>query len=113
MNTPKDLLLIDIDMDYDAFMKYLHKFYLEHISIVLANFGLTPVAIEIKRSTNNHVHVKVKIDKEVDYETYLHLLLALGCDVGLVSIGLTRYKLVGDPLIKQFYKKVRPQKKKD
>jgi hypothetical protein len=80
-------------------------FYLEHVNLVLSKFGLRPLSVEYYRSTSGNTHVKVKIDREVDYRLYLHLLLALGSDIGLVSISLRRLKAFGDPLVKQFYYK--------
>jgi len=104
--TPSDLLLIDIDFDYSSFMTYFIRFYEKHVKLILDKFGLRPLVIEYKESTNHNVHVKILLDKPVDYETYLHLLLALGCDLGLVSISNARLRTFGDPLVKQFYKKV-------
>jgi hypothetical protein len=80
-------------------------FYLEHIDLILSKFNLRPLSVEFYRSTNGNTHVKVKLDREVDYRTYLHLMLALGSDIGLVSISLRRLRAFGDPLVKQFYLK--------
>lgn len=105
--TPTDVLLVDVDLGYEGFVKYLKAFYEEHVELILSKFGLTAVAVEYKKSTNGNTHIKIKLDKPVDYRTYLHLMLALGCDPGLVSISLRRLEAFGDPLVKQFYRKVR------
>ncbi len=109
MITSKNVLLIDIDFNYDNFNKYLKDFYVKHVSLILEKFGLRAESIVIKESTNHNTHVMIKLDKEIDYETMLHVLLALGCDLGLVSVSLMRLKGFGDPLVKQFSKKVRPR----
>jgi len=107
MITSKNVLLIDIDFNYDNFNKYLKDFYVKHVSLILEKFGLRAESIVIKESTNHNTHVMIKLDKEVDYETMLHLMLALGSDIGLVSISLMRLKNYGDPLVKQFSRKLR------
>jgi hypothetical protein len=103
--TPRDVLLVDIDFDFEKFKEHFLDFYLEHVDLVLSKFNLRALSVEFYRSTNGNIHVKVKLDREVDYKTYLHLLLALGSDAGLVSISLRRLRAFGDPLVKQFYYK--------
>jgi len=109
MITPKDLLLIDIDFNYDNFNKYLKDFYMKHVSLILEKFNLKAESVVVKKSTNGNTHIMIKLDKEIDYETMIHVLLALGCDLGLVSVSLMRLRGFGDPLVKQFSKKVRPR----
>ena len=103
--TPRDVLLIDIDFDFEKFKAYFLGFYLEHVDLILSRFSLRPLSVEFYRSTSGNTHVKIKLDREVDYKLYLHLMLALGCDLGLVSISLRRLRAFGDPLVKQFYHK--------
>jgi hypothetical protein len=74
---------------------------------VLEKFGLRAESIVIKESTNHNTHIAIKLNREISYEEMLHLMLALGCDVGLVSISLMRLKNYGDPLVKQFSRKLR------
>jgi hypothetical protein len=105
MLTPKDVLLVDIDFEFEKFRKYFLGFYLEHINLILSKFNLRALSVEFYESTNGNTHIKIKLDREVDYKLYLHLLLALGSDVGLVSISLRRLRAFGDPLVKQFYYK--------
>jgi len=110
MITARDILLIDIDKPFDHFMLYMREFWEEHLTLMLEKFNLRALAIEYKRSTNNNTHIMIKLDKEVDYKLMLHLMLSLGCDIGLVSIGLMRLETFGDPLIKQFHRKKRNKK---
>ena len=105
MITPKDILLVDLDFEYSKFKRYFLGFYLEHVNLVLSKFGLKMLSFEFYQSTNGNTHVKIKLDREIDYKLYLHLMLALGSDIGLVSISLRRLKAFGDPLVKQFYYK--------
>jgi len=107
MITPKNVLLIDIDYNYENFMIHLKDFYISHVYDVLFKYGLLPESIEIKRSSSNNVHVMIRLNREISYELMLKLMLALGCDLGLVSISLMRLKAFGDPLIKQFHFKER------
>jgi len=107
MITPKNVLLIDIDYNYENFMAYLKDFYVKHVNDLLFRYGLLPESIEIKRSSSNNVHVMIRLNREISYELMLKLMLALGCDLGLVSISLMRLKAFGDPLIKQFHFKER------
>ena len=107
MITPKNILLIDIDYNYENFMAYLKDFYVKHVNDILFRYGLLPEFIEFKKSSSNNVHVMIKLNREISYELMLKLMLALGCDLGLVSISLMRLKAFGDPLIKQFQFKER------
>jgi hypothetical protein len=107
MITPKNILLIDIDYNYENFMLYLKDFYVKHINDLLFRYGLLAEHIEFKRSASNNVHVMIRLNREISYELMLRLMLSLGCDLGLVSISLMRLKAFGDPLIKQFQFKER------
>jgi predicted DNA-binding ribbon-helix-helix protein len=107
MITPRNILLIDIDYDYENFMLYLKDFYVKHVYDVLFRYGLLAEHIEFKRSSSGNTHVIIKLNREIDYHLMLRLMLALGCDLGLVSISLMRLKAFGDPLIKQFQFKER------
>ena len=107
MITPKNILLIDIDYNYENFMSHLKDFYISHVYDVLFKYGLLPEHIEFKRSSSNNVHVMIRLNREISYELMLRLMLSLGCDLGLVSISLMRLKAFGDPLIKQFQFKER------
>ncbi|PNV81826.1 MAG: hypothetical protein C0179_00695 [Fervidicoccus sp.] len=111
MITPRDLLLIDIDFSYQNFMEYIYDFYMKHVSLILEKFNLKAESVVVKKSTNGNTHIMIKLDKEIDYETMLHVLLALGCDLGLVSVSLMRLKNFGDPLVKQFSRKLRVRDK--
>jgi len=107
MITPKNVLLIDIDYNYDDFMNYLKDFYVKHVNDLLFRYGLLAESIEFKKSSSGNVHVMIRLNREISYELMLKLMLALGCDLGLVSISLMRLKAFGDPLIKQFQFKER------
>jgi len=102
MITPKNVLLIDIDYNYENFMSYLKDFYVKHVNDLLFRYGLLAEHIEFKRSSSGNTHVIIRLNREISYELMLKLMLALGCDLGLVSISLMRLKVFGDPLIKQF-----------
>jgi hypothetical protein len=106
-----NILLIDLDFNYNEFKKHFLSFYLEHVNLILSKFNLKPLSIEHYPSTNGNTHIKILLDKDVDCKTYLHLLVALGCDLGLVSISDFRLKAFGNPLIKQFYFKERKKEK--
>jgi hypothetical protein len=107
MITPKNVLLIDIDYDYENFMNHLKDFYVKHVNDLLFRYGLLPEHIEFKKSSSGNTHVMIRLNREISYELMLRLMLALGCDLGLVSISLMRLKAFGDPLIKQFQFKER------
>ncbi len=111
MITPKDLLLIDIDFSYENFKRYLEDFYVKHVELVLEKFNLKAESITIKESTNHNTHIAIKLNREISYEEMIHLMLALGCDIGLVSISLMRLHGYGDPLVKQFSRKLRVRDK--
>jgi predicted DNA-binding ribbon-helix-helix protein len=107
MITPKNILLIDIDYDYENFMNHLKDFYVKHVNDLLFRYGLLVEHIEFKKSSSGNTHVMIKLNREIDYHLMLRLMLSLGCDLGLVSISLMRLKAFGDPLIKQFQFKER------
>lgn len=107
MITPRNVLLIDIDKPYDHFIEYIKPFWVEHLHLILDKFGLKAVSIDYKRSTNGNTHIIVRLDKQISYRTMLHLMLALGCDLNLISISLMRLESFGDPLVKQFNIKMR------
>lgn len=106
----KVVVFVDIDIDYDKFMKHIYEFYERHINWVLRLLGYEAEHIDIQRSTNNHVHVFIRLNKPVrDPYEYLHLMASLWADPGLCSISYFRLKAFGDPLVKAFHRKIRPR----
>jgi len=106
-------IFVDIDVDFDTFEKHHREFFERHVEWVLSRSGYRARHIHIERSTNNHVHAYILLDRPVtDPEEYLHLMAAMWADPGLCSISYFRLKAFGDPMVKSFFLKRRPRRDK-
>lgn len=112
MTDVADVIFVDIDRPFD-WLEHNREWLESHAKWLLSRLGYNVIKIEFKKSTNGNIHMYVYVDKKIEsHEERLHLMHALGCDLGLVAIAYARLKIFGDPLIRHFAVKKRCPKHK-
>jgi len=104
-------LKIDIDVEFDDFMNYYINSWIEHLRFIDKLINLRVCSIDVLRSTNNHVHIFVFVERKLSEYERIHLQYALGDDIGRFNLSLSRLLEWGRPYDKIFWKKLRNRKK--
>ncbi|MER3447955.1 MAG: hypothetical protein C4291_14495 [Candidatus Dadabacteria bacterium] len=100
------VLMVDIDKDYEKFMKLHKRFYLRYLRWIADRLGMCVEHVTFRRSANSHVHVEILLCRDPpSLEDYVMWLVACGCDIGMASHSWGRLRDLGDPWVKLFEKK--------
>ena len=95
-------LLIDIDIPFTIFQKYLREAYIKQIEICSITYNLHIESFKFEKSSHNNTHVLIILNEAItDFNIYVNVKMCLYEDQGRLIHDIRRYEKLGKVL--QFF----------
>ncbi len=95
-------LLIDIDIPFNIFQKYLYSNYLKQIEICSREYNFKVLNVKFEKSINGNTHILIILKKPItDFNVYITAKMCLFEDQRRLAHDIRRFEKLGKVL--QFF----------
>ena len=95
-------LLIDIDIPFTIFQKYLEKAYIKQIEICSKLYNIKILSVKFEKSSHGNTHVLIILNEAItDFNVYISAKMCLFEDQRRLAHDIRRFEKLGKVL--QFF----------